>query len=192
MIDKIDAHALHGLNKLHTLRLMRCHLSFTWWRHQMETFSALLAICAGNSLVAVNSPHKGQWRGALMFSFISVWINDWVNNREAGDLRRHHGHYDVNVIMPPVLDVKDTLRSLSLRGNMITFTPGGYFKRSAKLEALFLGQNYLVQFPDVRSLNETLKTLYLSSNCIPAIKYIPRNMHTVLLCFALLWLCNRL
>ena len=24
-----------------------------------------------------------------------------------------------------------------------------------------------------------------------AIQYIPRNMHTVLLCFALLWLCNR-
>ena len=22
---------------------------FGWWRHQMETFSALLAICAGNS-----------------------------------------------------------------------------------------------------------------------------------------------
>ena len=40
--------------------------AYTWWRHQMETFSALLAIFAGNS--PVNSPHKGQWRGALMFS----------------------------------------------------------------------------------------------------------------------------
>ena len=37
----------------------------------------------------VNSPHKGQWRGALMFSLIYAWINDWVNNREAGDLRRY-------------------------------------------------------------------------------------------------------
>ena len=46
----------------------------------------------------VNSPHKGQWRGALMFSLICVWIKDWVNNREAGDLRRHRGHYDVNVM----------------------------------------------------------------------------------------------
>ena len=27
------------------------HLWETWWRHQMETFSALLAICAGNSPV---------------------------------------------------------------------------------------------------------------------------------------------
>ena len=33
----------------------------------------------------VNSPHKGQWRGALMFSLICVWINGWVNNREAGN-----------------------------------------------------------------------------------------------------------
>ena len=47
----------------------------------------------------VNFPHKGQWHGALMFSLIYVWINDWVNNREAGDLRRQHGHYDVIVML---------------------------------------------------------------------------------------------
>ena len=69
-----------------------------WWRHQIETFSALLAICAGNSPVPVNSPHKGQWRGAVMFSLICAQINGWVNNGEAGDLRRHCGHYDVNVM----------------------------------------------------------------------------------------------
>ena len=46
----------------------------------------------------VNFPHKGQWRGALMFSLIYAWINDWVNNHEAGDLRRQHGHYDVIVM----------------------------------------------------------------------------------------------
>ena len=46
----------------------------------------------------VNSPHKGQWRRALMFSFICVWINGWINNREAGDLRRHRVHYDVIVM----------------------------------------------------------------------------------------------
>ena len=52
-----------------------------------------------------DSPHKGQWRGALMFSFIRVWINDWVNNREAGDLRRHRGHYDVNVMSHNAPDI---------------------------------------------------------------------------------------
>ena len=70
----------------------------SWWRHQMETCSALLALCAGNSPVPVNSPHKGQWRGALMLSLICAWINDWVNNHEAGYLRHHRGHYDVNVM----------------------------------------------------------------------------------------------
>ena len=43
-------------------------------------------------------PHKGQWHGALMFSLICAWINGWVNNREAGDLIRHHSHYDVTVM----------------------------------------------------------------------------------------------
>ena len=46
----------------------------------------------------VNSPYKGQWRRALMFSVICAWIKCWVNNREAGDLRRHRAHYDVIVI----------------------------------------------------------------------------------------------
>ena len=46
----------------------------------------------------LNSPHKGQWRGAFMFSLICVWINDWVNNREASDLRRYRAHYDVIVM----------------------------------------------------------------------------------------------
>ena len=46
----------------------------------------------------VNSPYKGQWRGALRFSLISVWINGRVNNHEAGDLRHHHAHYDVIVM----------------------------------------------------------------------------------------------
>ena len=47
----------------------------------------------------VNSPHKGQWRGASMFSLIWAWINSCVNNREAGNLRRHRAHYDVIVML---------------------------------------------------------------------------------------------
>ena len=47
----------------------------------------------------VNSPHKGQWPGALMFSLICVWINSWVNNGQAGDLGRNRSHYDVTVMI---------------------------------------------------------------------------------------------
>ena len=46
----------------------------------------------------VNSPHKGQWSGALMFCLICAWINGWVNNGGAGDLRCHRTHYDVTVM----------------------------------------------------------------------------------------------
>ena len=125
----------------------------SWWRHQMETFSALLAICAGNSPVTgefpaqrlvtrsfdvffdvrlnkrlskqscgwwfemlscplwshcnvvrrfhrsqINYLHKGQWRGALMFSFICACTNVSVNNRDTGDSRRHFTHFDVTVM----------------------------------------------------------------------------------------------
>ena len=76
----------------------RSFWTHAWWRHQMETFTVLLDLCEGNSPVSVKSLHKGQWRGALMFSVICAWINNWVNNREAGDLRRHRGLYDVNVM----------------------------------------------------------------------------------------------
>ena len=46
----------------------------------------------------MNSPHKGLWRGTLMCFFICAWTNGWVNNRDAGDLRRHRDHYDVTVM----------------------------------------------------------------------------------------------
>ena len=45
----------------------------------------------------VNSPLKDQWRRALMFPLICAW-NGRVNNRDAGDLKRHRDHYDVTVM----------------------------------------------------------------------------------------------
>ena len=47
----------------------------------------------------VNTPPKGQWRGALMFSLIYVLINDWVNDHEAGDLRHYCAHYYDVIVM---------------------------------------------------------------------------------------------
>ena len=47
----------------------------------------------------VKSPHKGQWREALMLSLICAWINVRVNNREAADLTLRRAHYDVTLIM---------------------------------------------------------------------------------------------
>ena len=47
----------------------------------------------------VNSPHKDQWCGALMFSLIGTQINSWVKNGKAGDWRRHRTHYDIIVVI---------------------------------------------------------------------------------------------
>ena len=70
----------------------------TWWRHQKETFSALLALWGVNPPVTDGFPHKGQWRGALTFSLICAWTNGSANDWDAGDLKRHRAHCDVTVI----------------------------------------------------------------------------------------------
>ena len=67
------------------------------WKH----FPRYWPFVRGIHRSPVNSPHKGQWRGALMFTLICARINGWVNNCEAGDLRRYHTHYDVTVMLWP-------------------------------------------------------------------------------------------
>ena len=84
--------------------------SWTRWRHRMKTVSASLALCAGNSSVTGEFPHKGQWRGALIFSLICPWISGWANNREACNVRRHRGPNDVTVM--------DAIRGLCLPCHM--------------------------------------------------------------------------
>ena len=74
--------------------ILLAHYDVIKWKH----FPRYWPFVRGIHRSPVNSPHKDQWRGALMFSLISAWINGWVNNREAGDLRRHCAHYDVSVM----------------------------------------------------------------------------------------------
>ena len=73
----------------------RCHDDVIKWKH----FPRYWPFVRGIHRSPVNSPHKGQWRGALMFSFISTGTNSWANNRDAGDLRRHRAHYGVIVMI---------------------------------------------------------------------------------------------
>ena len=79
--------ALSSLTKLH-------HDDVIKWKH----FPRYWPFVQGIDRSPVNSPHKGQWRGVLMFSVVCTRINGWVNNREAGDLKRHQAHYDVIVM----------------------------------------------------------------------------------------------
>ena len=64
------------------------------WKH----FPRYWPFVRGIHRSAVNFSHKGQWRGTLMFTLICARINGWVNNCEAGDLRRHRVHCDVIVM----------------------------------------------------------------------------------------------
>ena len=70
------------------------HDDFIKWKH----FPRYWPFVGGIHRSPVNSPLKGQRPGALMFSLICVWINGSINDREAGDLTRHHVHYDVTVM----------------------------------------------------------------------------------------------
>ena len=84
----------HGsVSAIANICFIDCHDDVIKWKHFPRYWPFVLGIHRW----PVNSTHKGQLRRALMFSLICAWINGWVNNREAGDLRRHQAHYDVTV-----------------------------------------------------------------------------------------------
>ena len=83
---------------LYPLGLLHQKCYDPWWRHQMETFSALLALSAGISPVTGELPSQSHWDGALIFSLICAWTNGCANNRDSVDLRHHRAHYDCIVM----------------------------------------------------------------------------------------------
>ena len=81
------------------------------WKH----FPRYWPFVRGIHRSPVNSPHKGQWRGALMFTLICARTNGWVNNREAGDLRHYRPHYDAIVMFCTKPFLIDGLGKVKLR-----------------------------------------------------------------------------
>ena len=65
----------------------------------METFSTLLAICAGNSQVPGEVPAQRPVTRSFD-GFFYLCLNQWLSKQqhEAGDLRRYRAHYDVFVM----------------------------------------------------------------------------------------------
>ena len=97
MVDAIEItyHFGSGYRKFFlSVTSRRQHDDVIKWKH----FPRYWPFVRGIPRSPINSPHKGQWCGVLMFSLICAWINGWVNNREAGDLRRYRAHYDVIVM----------------------------------------------------------------------------------------------
>ena len=78
----------------------------------METFSALLAIFVENSSVTGEFPSQRPVTRSFGVFFDLRLINGWVNNGEAGDLRRHRAHYDVIVML--TVYVHDYVKTASI------------------------------------------------------------------------------
>ena len=77
-----------------------CHgfIINSWWRHHMETFSALLALCAGNSPVTGEFPAQRPVTRSFDV-FFDLRLNKRLGKqREAGGLRRYRAHYDITVM----------------------------------------------------------------------------------------------
>ena len=99
-----------GLNAL----LCICQMPVTMMTSSNGNISALLALCGGIHRSPVDSLHKGQWRGALMFSLICAWPNGLENNRDAGELRRHRTIYDIIVMTHFELDFESDYGRLAI------------------------------------------------------------------------------
>ena len=83
-----------GRMRILNIRCQHLHDDVIKWKH----FPRYWPFVRGIHRWPVNFPYIGQWRGALMFSLICVCNNSWVNNGDAGDLRKHRAHYDVTVM----------------------------------------------------------------------------------------------
>ena len=105
------------------------------WKH----FPRYWPFARGIHRSPVNSPHKDQWRGALMFSLICVWINGWVHNREAGDLRRYRAHYDVSVMFTIKNSVREKFGGQAGLGTCINSKIAG---PASKLQVSIVGTKY--------------------------------------------------
>ena len=107
------------------------------WRHQMETFPPYWPFVRGIHWSPVDSPHTGQWRGALMFSLMQTWTNLWVNNRDADDLRRH-GVVVTSLQLPniastAVMQISVTMTCLQDPSNTSSALPSRMWKLGVQL-----------------------------------------------------------
>ena len=93
----------------------------------METFSALLAFCAGNSPVSGEFPSQRPVTRSFDVFFV-LYLDKWQSKkRDAGDLRRHRAHYDVTVMeVKPGSVCADIVPALRYDTNMSKIT-GNFF-----------------------------------------------------------------
>ena len=108
---KVGACIITGAHTRHPIS----HDDIIKWKH----FPCCWPFLQGIHQSSVNSPHKSQWRGALMFSLICALTNSWANNDDASDLRCHRAHYDM-IVMLSCTGISTMGYPLRLYWNMIT------------------------------------------------------------------------
>ena len=119
----------------------------------------------------VNSPHKCQWRGALMFSLICSWANVWANNREVGDLRHRCAHYDIPVMnnkipQPDPID----LGPLTLKDEKTSMLWYGEYLLIYALSLTHWGRDKV----DVSSRTTFFKCIFLNEKAWISVKLSPK------------------
>ena len=154
---------------------LKVRTHWTWNQHddviKWKHFPRYWPFVRGIHRSTVNSPHKGQWRGALMFSLICARINGWVNNREVGNLRCHSGHYDIIVmnmaVRPSRLQISTDLSNINVTEPMhMSFR---YMKHNT---AVFWG--YVIIFLITRSISAKIWCFlaYITRHVTPLYYYI--------------------
>ena len=105
----------------------------------METFPALLVICAGDLTGPRWIPRTKASDAELWCFLICVWINGWVNNHEAGDLRRyrtplwHHCNVATSFVSPQRFDLYIWGRGSALHWYLISWFFQCWSRRFLKL-----------------------------------------------------------
>ena len=177
-----------------SLQCLQWHDDVIKWKHFLRYWPFVRGIHRS----PVNSPHKGQWRGALMFSLICTWTNASVNNRDASDSRRHRTHYDIAVMD----DITVTLMTFLFQYpkiililvqyfiHYVMFTPyntsvghcDGYIVHSDGPPLLHLGRNHsniCSRIAAIRSRElDTQISVKLTAFCFSCSKVTILNVHT--------------
>ena len=109
-----------------------CHDDVIKWKH----FPRYLP---GIHRSSVNSPYKGQWRGASMSSLICAGTNGWGNNRDAGGLRRHRAHYDVTLTLSQCTLAEPVYTRMPLECHWLTQWTLGYHWATQRILVRYKG-----------------------------------------------------
>ena len=149
------------------------HADVIKWKH----FPRCWPFARGIHRSPVNSPHKGRWRGALMFSLICNWINGWVSHRETGDLKQHHAHYDVIIMWNNFLLPQNFPEQMMQPGRLwfdnLPRSPADNIHKTQQ-NSIHISWNilYFSQWLHTLTMNALFRTVFITSKVVWVVEYV--------------------